>query len=392
MRPISTSSALFVLVGLGCSPAAGSGTYRFDAGDLGSEPDTGVVRPPGGDVPIVRDAIPIRDNGSSVIQPDAACSTTTADARRLPLNLLILLDRSGSMGQGTARPTKWESAVAGISRLLMRLDDTARVGLTFFPTRSGTSTTAAAYSSPAVRIDPLSTTRRALLDALMSASPMGETPMACAAQGTNQYFGMGFPHDGSRNVILITDGAPTEECSGVMCGLFDVSCLLNASRQAADAVRVAVAMGQRQTPPVRFFVAGTPDASNQFLSDLAVIGGTRRSADCTTRMDCHYSLGTSTFDADLNAALDDIRGRALTCEFTIETDPTRVDPTRVNVNVSIGAGAPTLIPRDVSHRDGWDYGEGMRTVVLHGPTCDRVRSDGAARVQILLGCPTATPG
>jgi hypothetical protein len=34
----------------------------------------------------------------------------------------------------------------------------------------------------------------------------------------------------------------------------------------------------------------------------------------------------------------------------------------------------------------------MRSVVLYGATCDRVRTDPMARVRILFGCPTLTPG
>ena len=38
------------------------------------------------------------------------------------------------------------------------------------------------------------------------------------------------------------------------------------------------------------------------------------------------------------------------------------------------------------------YSPGMRSVVLHGPACDRVLADGSALVRIVFGCPTITPG
>ena len=202
--------------------------------------------------------------------------------------------------------------------------------------------------------------------------------------------------DGSRNEILITDGQPTEECTTAPpCGLFppDFACILNQARVASDAVRVTVARGARGTPPIRFFIAGTPDASDAFLSDLAFTGNSARTPGCQAAADCHYQLGTSTFGTDLQAALDDIRGRALTCEFAVDADPSRVDPTRVNVDVTpSGAATPTLVPRDTNHANGWDYSDGMRSVILYGAACSQVMTDPGVRVQILFGCPTVTPG
>jgi hypothetical protein len=347
-----------------------------------------------------RDAVPTRET-SMVIPEDAACATASADAMQRPMNLLIVLDRSGSMNNTSSNPTKWMAAVSALRTLLTRLDDQARVGITFFPSTSQ-SDSANGYTTPAVPVGPLSTTRATILSRLSSTSPSGNTPMTCAFQGSTAYY-RGFTMDGSRNIILITDGVPTEECTTTNsdCGPIPNPLDLNAflqwtmcrDRIGSNAVRVQVGLAQRETPPIRVFVAGTPDASDTFLSDLAVIGQTPRTADCRGSMSCHYSLRTGSFEADLTRALDEIRGRAISCEFEVNADPSRVDPTRVNVNYQGGADAMSrLIVRDVDHRDGWDYANGMRTIVLYGPACDRVRTDSGARVRIVFGCPTATPG
>jgi hypothetical protein len=338
-----------------------------------------------------RDAIPVPDRGVVVISEDASCSTTTADARRLPVNLLIVLDRSGSM----ADRGKWTAAVTGLRTLLGRLDPGIRVGLTMFPAPAGAGAAdrVATYDTPIVPIEALGTNRARLDSVLSGASPTGNTPMNCATEGSRNYYGA-FTMDGSRNVILITDGVPTSECTTApMCALFppDFACLLAQGNVASNEVRVSVARGARGTPPIRYFVAGTPDASDTFLSDLAFTGNTPRTPDCQRTTSCHYSLQTGSFEADLTRALDDIRGRAVSCEFAVDADPSRVDPSRVNVNVTAG-GAATIVPRDVDHNNGWDYSPGMRSVVLHGPACTRVLADDNAQVRIVFGCPTVTPG
>ena len=339
-----------------------------------------------------RDAIPVPDRGTVVISEDASCSTTTADARRLPVNLLIVLDRSGSMSERG----KWAAAQSGLRTLLGRLDGSIRVGLTMFPAPSGAGAAdrVTTYNTPLVPIEALSTNRARLDSVLSGASPSGNTPMNCATEGSRNYFGE-FPMDGSRNVILITDGAPTAECTTApMCALIppDFACLLAQGNVASNEVRVSVARGARGTPPIRYFVAGTPDASDTFLSDLAFTGNTPRTPDCQRTTSCHYRLETGSFEADLTRALDEIRGRAVSCEFAVDADPSRVDPARVNVNVTTGSGGATVVPRDVDHNNGWDYSAGMRSVVLHGPACQRVLADDGAQVRIVFGCPTITPG
>ena len=386
-------TVLFATGAFGC--AANGAPPTFTTGTL----DAGVVGASDAPVSPLRDAIPIPDRGPMLLTPDAACMTNMLDGQRVPTNLMILLDRSGSMNNTDMRnpgtPTKWQAAVAGLTSLLNRLSDNARVGITFFPTQSAPSE-AASYVTPAVPVAPLRTNRAALLSRLRGTTPGGNTPMVCGVTGVQRYF-QDYTADGSRNVILITDGVPTEECtSGLpMCALFppDIACIIARDPQIQNQVRVAVARAAMTTPPIKVYVAGTPEASDTFLSDLAVTGNTPRTPDCRASMSCHYRLQTASFEADLTMALQDIESRALTCEFQVDADPSRVDPDRVNVNVQgMGMSTPRLLPRDVDHRDGWDYTEGRRSIVVYGPACNQIRTDTQVRVQILFGCPTLTPG
>lgn len=392
---------LTAVVSLGCS--AGGGTDFTRTIDSGTPASDVFVNMPVNETGAIRDAVPIADRGPMVIARDAACATTSSDARRVATNLLIVLDRSGSMQQGG----KWQAAVRGLRALLGRLQPTTRVGLTFFPSTTGSADNVSGYVTPAVPVREMRVNQAALDGALAGASPNGNTPMTCAIQGSNMFWPT-FRDDGSRNVILITDGVPTNECTDTpgpescfaRCGT-DFACTFSCIAEydtlhgnaRQNAVRIAITRSGQLMPPVRTFVAGTPEASDDFLSDLAVQGRTERMAGCRSTRNCHYSLRLASFEQDLQVALNDIQGRTLSCEFDVNTDPTRVDPTRVNVNYyPMGTGAAQIIPRDPNHANGWDYGTGGRSVILHGPICDTVRGDGSGRVEILFGCPTIGPG
>jgi hypothetical protein len=56
-----------------------------------------------------------------------------------------------------------------------------------------------------------------------------------------------------------------------------------------------------------------------------------------------------------------------------------------------------LVPKDDrspcdSGANGWQYSQDGNTILLCGPTCDTVRKDRGARVDVVLGCPVHGPG
>lgn len=395
------SLALALLLPLMATSAACSGnepTFRPDTGGNGGDATTTMDGTTNGDGGTTPDAIVVRETGPVVIDPDASCARQSNSTSRAPANILIVLDRSGSMGEsasGSGGRTRWAAAIAGIERVLTLLDDDTRVGLMVFPAPTNGSAPEG-YTTPSVPVAPLRDNRREISIRLDSFSPNGGTPMACAMPKAIEYFGTGFSMDGSRNVVLITDGEPTDECSGVTCNPFDIAnfipCIMNASVQAQARIQVAATAGARREPPIRTFVVGTPSANEAFLSNLAVNGGTPRSDDCVMPQSCHYSLRSATFEDDLNAALDAIRGRATTCEYRINADVNTLDPRLVNVNYVERSGAtPRLVPMDPAN--GWTYSDDGRSVIFHGDACAEVMGNSTGgSVQIIFGCPTVTPG
>jgi hypothetical protein len=149
---------------------------------------------------------------------------------------------------------------------------------------------------------------------------------------------------------------------------------------------------------IRTYAIGAPGSedSRELLSELAVLGGTRRSDDCQVNAteaseSCHIDLTESAdFEADLG---DEFRGiteaTTQTCEYEVPSNAL-VDRTKVNVEFTPTGGDIELVPQDDStgcaDAEGWQYSEDGSQIVLCGQACDDVLSDPGARVRVVFGC------
>jgi len=113
-------------------------------------------------------------------------------------------------------------------------------------------------------------------------------------------------------------------------------------------------------------------------------------------MPCHIDLSQGMFDANaLAAAISSIRGKALGCTYDLPTPPPgqTIDPTEVNVEITIGGVKSTLprrsMPSDtcLSGMGCWDY-DANNKVVLIGIACTNVSAAVDAKVDIEVGCKT----
>ena len=325
------------------------------------------------------------------IDPDAACAAESYDAARLPPNLYLLFDHSGSMKESVTGGTKWTGSVSALSSLVTKSTNDIKMGLKFFPPlgSSGKACTPSLYATPDVPVAPLSTSRDPILcylgtgkgagcGGITAAGPDGGgTPMAVALDQAVQYMGTVYKGDGTRVVVLITDGDPNG------CG--DITAVIAAAAKA-PAEKVIV------------YVIGAPGGTVTNLSQVAAAGGGKRTPTCVAAtsdptLACHYQIGGASFEADLTAALDDIKGKALSCTFTVPP-PTggagTIDKTKVNVDETIG-GVTSTLPQDTTHTNGWDYTDGGATITVYGPECDKLKADPAVKIQIIFGCKTKGP-
>jgi hypothetical protein len=316
----------------------------------------------------------------------------------------VLLDRSGSM----AKDGKWTAAVSALKSALAKSDNDLPVGLLFYPEGKFDSSKLAACTfnpaaagcaeayadsgckdiktTPDVPVDLLSKTRATIDSKLTSTDPNGDTTPTRWALKNSWAYMQTLAAKADRYVVLVTDGEPTTYQAKMTVGTFVIP---ESALECKDkpTIEAEAAAASAATPSVKTFVIGAPgsETAAPHLSKIAVNGKTRRTPTCDpNKGECHYQIGSGSFEADLAKALEEITGKIATCIFEVPTG-TDVDPNRVNVSVDT-----TDTYRDESHADGWDYTDGTKTrIEVFGPLCEQIKKNPTTvTVKILLGCKT----
>jgi hypothetical protein len=234
------------------------------------------------------------------------------------------------------------------------------------------------YERPLVPIGPLPATAATFAQSLGTVSPGGNTPILAGYEGAlhhlTQYLAAHPDHRGA--LVLATDGAP----SG--CPTGDVPEIV---ARLADA--------QKATPAVPTYVVGVLEPGDPSLGpaleQMATAGGTGMPFAVTTSAD---------FGDKFLGALNDIRGKALPCDFDIPTPASGViDTGKVNVR-TITQSAPTDLryvqsAAGCDAKGGWYYdadpnGGQPKRVRLCDATCAPLKADPTAQVQLRFGCRT----
>lgn len=310
------------------------------------------------------------------------CAGTSSRAEQQPLDLYLMLDRSGSMEDGAGTVTKWEAISSALSSFVGQTMAGVSVGLQYFPSvdqyvPSGPGCAVSDYATPEVEIGALASTA-ARVRASMSAQTMRSgTPTAPALQGAIDHArSWARSHSGHVGiVVLATDGQPT-------------TC--NTDLAAIDAIAAA---GLSASPVVRTFVIGVGSSLGN-LNGIARAGGTGAAFIVET---------SGSLSTQFLGALNEIRWQAVRCTYAIPAAPAgqTIDPTQVNVAYRPGSGAAIVKLGQVasatecgSQSAAWHYDDaGAPTTILLCPaTCTTVEADAGAEVKIVLGCTTHHDG
>lgn len=384
-----------------------------------SSPDAGGERGAGwDDAGGARDAGRTRDAGDAHQTPrvpniDAVlageCATASAPSRLLPVNLLFTLDRSSSMACNPPpttdsvaceadpmraeprEPSKWEITRTELADAIQLLPAQTVVGLAYFSNDDACGV----HSTPSVPLSPLGGAQKSLVEASLAAvEPGGSTPLVGATVLAYKHLyteAVAGRVTGRMFVVLITDGEQSESCSD------PARC-----KGQAECTRVLVdeEVPKATDTGIGTFVIGAPgsELARSTLSAIALAGGTAPEGCELARGDCHFDMTRERdFGRSLREALTDIAGRAVRCEFAVPNfDGAAVDLDLINIVYTPGDGERRVILRDDrgacdAGADGWQYNEDDTGIRLCGPSCEQVRGDPEARLDVVLGCPVVGP-
>jgi hypothetical protein len=305
--------------------------------------------------------------------PDANCGAVSRGAAKLPPDILIVLDKSGSMADtpdgksnGGAN-SKWSQVTAAISQVVTSTSSSVNWGLKFFASPNKDACTVAAGAD--VPIAP--NNAAAVNSAIQGQSPGSSTPTRVAENEGAKYLAS-LTDNNPRYLLLATDGLPNcpPGCSGNNCTTTPNK---SENAAAAQAVTDAANMGFK-TFVVGIATSGDATA-NATLSTMATNGGVPRAATPP-----YYPVSSTN---DLVTALQAIVGVAATCKFDLGAPPNGSTSTSF-IDVF---GDGVKIPQDPTHASGWDYTDASKTAIqVYGPTCDAIVAGTIKDVTVTFRC------
>lgn len=432
LRPLTFAAALAALNSCACAPGdtcqgaqcsgGPDGSTDIALGDPNSDPGLGGSGT-GADA---------GSHGGSDAGSFQTCASQSTKGESLPLDIYVMLDQSWSMidcvdgtTTCTVAGTKWGAVTSAIEDFVSQQLSNVSVGIQFFATPpvvppvcsvqycvtdtdcgagcgpcssggwckgyvSGESCNPADYAIAAVEIAPLPGAATPIKSAITAHSPTSTsdykwgtlTPTAPALTGAIDHArAWAKAHPGHVVIdILATDGVPSS------CSPTDI-----------PSIAAIAASGASGTPKILTFVIGIDDGSGNVskLNQIAQGGGT----NCDPKLNnaaCIVTTGANTHGQFL-AAMNNIRGAALGCTYSIPTPKTGTpDYTKVNVEFTSGAtGAKQTFPKvadaaSCGNAEAWHYNDphNPTQIVLCKAACDLIGRDSRGQVDILLGCAT----
>jgi hypothetical protein len=308
------------------------------------------------------------------------CASTTKRADVAQLDIILLVDSSGSM---TANG-KWQSLSQALTSFLIDPRATGiGIGLQYFPQFAGNDVVCDdnAYATPVIPIEPLDVggiQASVIENSIMNRSPIGGTPMGPAVQGAVRFATTWQQSNPTHKVVTIvaTDGLPDNSCQFVPAGRA-ANTIAGVQGVAADAFA--------KTPPVPTYVIGVGTELAP-LNAVAASGGTTQAIIVDVTKDV---------TAQLVDALDQIRRTELACEYGIPVGDAAnpVDINKVNVRFTDSLGyVDFLYVPGAAQCDQTDYGwyfddnAHPTKILLCDPFCGEVKKSTLGTVDILLGC------
>jgi len=314
-------------------------------------------------------SVSVRDGGNMTgnldaggLTEDANCGLVKSPLMNAPADLLILLDRSGSMLEdsagmscqgGCGANSKWTQMTTAINQAVSQTETKVNWGLKFFGSSSGCTV------NNRTEVPPAPMNSAAIAAAIAGNTPNSSTPTRAGVTAAGTYM-TGLNDGNPKYIILATDGLPNCPASG------------NTSTPDDAAAIAAVGMVAGAGVPVFVIGIATNTTADATLNGMAMAGG-KPAAGAQQ----YYPVSNT---ADLVSVLNTLQGMvARGCTYRLPMVP----PNPGNVKVTVGG---VKVDRDTTHTTGWDYSPDMLSIIFYGGLCDQLKAGSAGEVAIILGC------
>ncbi len=304
-------------------------------------------------------------DGGQASGRDAVCGLVTVKLQRQPADLVVVLDRSSTMGRtpvGAAPPaTLWSETTAALNEVVMKTDTVVNWGLKAFPISSGKACDVA----PMMEVPVAPSNYKPVGDYMTmnswnTVNPK-TTPTGAAVRNATAYLkSLKTPYP--KYLVIGTDGH-------VNCLAGTQNSMQAAYDDAVASIREA-AMAGFPVFVVGILAATAPALEAATLTRMAMAGGKPRTGDPK-----YYP---AMLKNELVEALSDITKQIASCTFPLDKAPPAPDDVAVNVD-------GMRVMRNAAN--GWDYTAGMKSIVISGAACDRIKASNGSNVEIIFGCP-----
>jgi hypothetical protein len=301
------------------------------------------------------------------------CEEQMISNQRVPPDMLIVLDKSASMGPlGNAQGIdRWSGSVEALEAITAELQADIKFGLMTYPAAGASPIPGLPLPASCgvgmldVPIGP--DNGGAIADALQTMMPSGGTPTAGTLQEAKEAIETTVSPDGvvgAKFVLLVTDGAPN-------CRNGQLSAI-NDPQSVTDSVNAIKEMAGMD---IKTYVIGFQTAQDGTLSaaldQMAVAGAT---GDTKHRPVENRDT--------LIAAFRDIAGKAVSCTFVLEKPTTKPEFIQVTIDgKQINLNDP----------DGWVLSPDGKQITLKGAACQGIQGAGQHTVNVRVKCEPVAP-
>ncbi|MCC6898200.1 MAG: VWA domain-containing protein [Polyangiaceae bacterium] len=288
--------------------------------------------------------------GGKVCDPNTLTCTVGGKCGQKPFklvaqtpNLMIVLDRSGSMGKSVpgSNKSRWQVASEALAQVFKKYDGKIDFGLSLFSACLSQGCAPGIIDAPLPT--PVATLQAKIAATKLCNSGHNETVIGGTLQALVGHPALQAP--GKENVVvLITDGA--DNCGG-------------GGANAATALK-------NQPVPVKTYVVGfSGDVNKSELSKIATAAGTGP---------YYQAENAAQLDASLSAITQDVA----TCSYKLDEVP----PSS-GVWVFFNKD-PKGVPQDGTN--GWSYDAPTQSVVFHGSSCALIKQGAVTAIDVIYAC------